>query len=170
MNTHQKGFSLIELMTTLSISTILFTVGTPSFTDLSDQIRADSNIRTIQQTLMLARNTAINYGYRVTVCPLVDGKCTQNWQKGLTVFIDSDTVETLDVNDKVIRIIDEFDTKDFLKYNKSSIKFQPDGLASGSNGTFKYCPRTVDSKNSRAIVVNQAGRIRFSTAKNISCD
>ncbi|ABN60591.1 GspH/FimT family pseudopilin [Shewanella baltica] len=134
MNTHQKGFSLIELITTLSISTILFTVGTPSFTDLSDQIRADSNIRTIQQTLMLARNTAINYGYRVTVCPLVDGKCTQNWQKGLTVFIDSDTVETLDVNDKVIRIIDEFDTKDFLKYNKSSIKFQPDGLASGSNG------------------------------------
>ncbi|MCU8002453.1 MULTISPECIES: GspH/FimT family pseudopilin [unclassified Shewanella] len=170
MNSHRKGFSLIELITTISISTILLTVGAPSLTDLSDQIRADTNIKTIQQTLQFARNTAVSYGYRVTVCPLVNGKCTQDWQKGLTIFIDTGVVESFDANDKIIRVIDEFDSKDFLTYNKSSIKFQPDGLASGSNGTFKYCPRTIDSKNSRAIVVNQAGRVRLSTAKNINCD
>ena len=130
MKTHKQGFSLIELIITLSVSAILLAIGVPSFNELSDTIRANTNIKTIQQTLQLARNIAINYGYRVTVCPLVHGKCTQDLQKGLTVFTDSGTVETLDVNDKVISRIDEFDTKDFLTYNKSSIRFQPDGLAS----------------------------------------
>lgn len=169
MKAQQLGFSLIELVTTLSISTLLLSIGVPTFTDITDSIRADSNIKTIQQTLVFARNTAINYGYRVTVCPLIDGQCHEDWQKGISVFTDSGTAETLDLNDKVIMTLDEFDSQDFIKYNRSSVKFQPDGLASGANGTFKYCPRTVDSKNSKAVVVNQAGRVRISTAKNIDC-
>lgn len=169
MKTHQNGFSLIELFTTLSISTLLLTIGAPAYTDITDHFRADSNIKTVQQTFAFARNTAINYGYRVTACPLVNGQCTDNWQQGISVFTDSGAAETLDLNDKVIMIIDEFDNKDFIKYNRNSVRFQPDGLASGSNGTFKYCPRTLDNKNSKAIVVNQAGRVRLSTAKNIDC-
>lgn len=169
MKPHQYGFSLIELITTLSVSTLLITIGAPTYTDITDHIRADSNIKTIQQTFVFARNTAINYGYRVTVCPLVDGQCTEDWQQGISVFTDSGTVETLDLNDKVIKTVDGFDGRDFIKYNRSSVKFQPDGLASGSNGTFKYCPRTIDNKNSKAVIVNQAGRVRLSTARNIDC-
>lgn len=166
---YHNGVTLIELIVTLSISTTLLTIGAPSFIDLSDQIRADSNIRKIQQTLQLARNAAISYGYRVTACPLVDNRCTENWQKGITVFIDTGTVNILDANDRIINMTGEFDERDFLDYNRSSVKFQPDGLASGSNGTFKYCPRTYNSQYSRAVIINQAGRVRFSTAKNIDC-
>ena len=32
MKTHQNGFSLIELFTTLSISTLLLTIGAPAYT------------------------------------------------------------------------------------------------------------------------------------------
>ncbi|MGH1380963.1 MAG: pilus assembly FimT family protein, partial [Shewanella xiamenensis] len=42
MKTHQNGFSLIELFTTLSISTLLLTIGAPSYTDITDHFRADS--------------------------------------------------------------------------------------------------------------------------------
>ncbi|MGL5047644.1 MAG: GspH/FimT family pseudopilin [Shewanella sp.] len=170
MHIHRKGFSLIELITVLVIAAILATIGVPSFVSIYDDIRASSSISRIQQTLQFARNAAINYGSRVTVCPIENNKCTSNWQKGFAVFTDTDPIEVLDSSDKIIRLEGEFNSLDFLNYNRSSIRFQADGLASGTNGTFKYCPRTKDHKSSRAVIVNQAGRVRISTASNINCN
>lgn len=169
MNFHRKGFSLIELMTSLSILTILLTGGIPSLTDFYTQHRADSSIRIIQQTLQFARNQAITLNRTVTACAVIDEKCVQNWQVGLTVFIDTNSNNQLDDSDKKLYITNAFDPKDTVKYNRTAIRFQPDGLASGTNGTLKYCPSSATSPYSRAVVINQAGRVRFSTDDNINC-
>ncbi|MGI1968549.1 GspH/FimT family pseudopilin [Shewanella baltica] len=169
MNTHQKGFSLIELMTSLAVLTILLTGGIPSLTDVYTQYRADSSIRIIQQTLQFARNQAITLNRTVTACAVIDEKCVQNWQVGLTVFIDTNSNNQVDDSDKILYMTNAFDSKDTVKYNRTSIRFRPDGLASGTNGTLKYCPSNPASPHSRAIVINQAGRVRFSTDDNISC-
>lgn len=164
-----RGVTLIELITLVSITSTLLLIGVPSFVDISDKIRADTNIRRIQQTLTFARNTAINLGSRVTVCPLVNNRCNSNWQGGFSVFIDNGTSEVFDSEDTLISILNDFDSKDFLQHNRDAVKFQPDGLAFGSNGTLIYCPRLKESAHARALVINQAGRVRFSTAKNIKC-
>ncbi|MGI2210309.1 GspH/FimT family pseudopilin [Shewanella baltica] len=169
MNTHQKGFSLIELLISLAVLTILLTGGVPSLTDVYTQYRADSSIRIIQQTLQFARNQAITLNRKVTVCAVIDQKCEQNWQAGLTVFIDTNSNNQVDDSDKILYMKNAFDSKDTVKYNRTSIRFRPDGLASGTNGTLKYCPSNPASPHSRAIVINQAGRVRFSTDDNISC-
>ena len=169
MNSHRKGFSLIELMTSLSILTILLTGGIPSLTDVYTQYRADSSIRIIQQTLQFARNQAITLNRTVTACAVIDEKCVQNWQVGLTVFIDTNSNNQLDDSDKILYMTNAFDSKDTVKYNRTSIRFRPDGLASGTNGTLKYCPSSATSPYSRAVIVNQAGRVRFSTEKSIRC-
>ncbi|MCE9685273.1 GspH/FimT family protein [Shewanella sp. AS16] len=163
------GVTLIELLTTLAIALIGVLLSVPSLSSLYEKARADSAISRIQQTLLLARNQAINLNLNVSVCALEADTCTDNWESGLVVFTDSGEPNKLDGEDKILQQTDAFDSKDTLNYNRTSVRFQADGLASGSNGTFKYCPGSLDNPNSRAVVVNSAGRVRRSLASDISC-
>ncbi|AQS37529.1 prepilin-type N-terminal cleavage/methylation domain-containing protein [Shewanella psychrophila] len=168
MNTN-NGFTLIELMTTLVVSTTLISIAVPNFNSLYEHYRADSSIRVIQQTLQLARNTAINYGVRVTVCPIVENQCSDDWTIGITAFIDSGAGNVIDGQDEILIKTASFYHDDFVTYNRSAIRFQTDGLASGTNGTLKYCPSSTMNEYSKAVIINQSGRIRFSKANIIEC-
>ncbi len=165
-----KGFTLVELMTTLVISTTLISVAIPNFNSLYDHYRADSYIRVIQQTLHLARNSAINYGTRVTVCPMIEKQCSNDWRVGITVFVDSGVSNIIDNTDEVLIKTNAFPRDDFITYNRSAVRFQADGLASGTNGTLKYCPSNIKSEYSKAVIINQSGRVRFSKEKVIECN
>ncbi|ABV86421.1 GspH/FimT family pseudopilin [Shewanella pealeana] len=164
------GFTLIELMVTLVVATILIVIAVPSFTIFYAQARADSNIRKIQQSIQLARNHAVSYGSRVTVCPITAQGCSENWRNNITVFSDSGQPNLIDGNDRVIYQVGPFNTKDYVGYNRPAIRFLPDGLASGTNGTLSYCPDTINNSESRAVIVSQSGRVRFSQKNDISCD
>jgi type IV fimbrial biogenesis protein FimT len=164
------GFSLVECMLTLVISTILISVGVPQFQSIDEYFRTDSSIRKVQQTFQLARNHAISYSSRVTVCPIKEGKCSKDWTIGLTIFTDLGESNQIDGTDTIIFNTAPFDSRDFITYNRLAVRFQPTGLASGTNGTLRYCPSTLDNQNSQALIVNQAGRVRFSTKKVITCD
>ncbi|PKG80344.1 general secretion pathway protein GspH [Shewanella sp. Actino-trap-3] len=166
---HIKGFSLIELIVTMLIATLISLIAIPSFTALIEQVRASSNIKVIQQTIQLGRNMAISYGSRVTICPLVDNLCSSDWSIGLSVFIDHGQKNQLDASDRLLQQTSPFHENDYIDYNRPAIRFQPDGLASGTNGTLTYCPGSVDSPYSKAVIVNQAGRVRMSNKKNIEC-
>lgn len=76
MKTHKQGFSLIELIITLSVSAILLAIGVPSLTDFYTNYRADSSIRIIQQTLQLARNQAISYNKKLPFALLLTKSAT----------------------------------------------------------------------------------------------
>ncbi|GIU45858.1 type IV minor pilin protein FimT [Shewanella sairae] len=162
------GFTVTELMVAMVVVTILISIATLSLKSIYAHVRSDSNIRTIQQSIQLARNYAIAYGLRVTVCPLQAQICTNNWQQKITVFTDSSTSNTLDGVDQVIHTLGPFSKNDFVTYNRAAIRFQPEGLASGTNGTLRYCPDAFDNKYSRSIIVSQSGRVRLST-KPVIC-
>ncbi|MCA0949342.1 GspH/FimT family pseudopilin [Shewanella chilikensis] len=164
------GFSLLEVIVAMVLLAILASVGAPSLKSLYESYRAQTGIKQVQQLLQFARNQAISYGVRVSVCVLKDGRCEADaWQQGITVFSDRNGNLTLDDDDKLLFQSGVFDSKDILKYNRKAIRFLPDGLASGTNGTFKYCPGKANSPHSKALIINQAGRIRHSQDKNISC-
>ena len=164
-----KGFGLIEVIVVTLIVMLMSLIAIPSFSSLTEQIRARSNIQVIQQTIQLGRNMAISYGARVTVCPLVENVCSEDWSLGLSVFIDQGEKNQLDANDQLLQQTSPFNENDYIRYNRPAIRFQPDGLASGTNGTLTYCPGKVDSEYAKAVIVNQAGRVRISKKKNITC-
>ncbi|WOT04286.1 GspH/FimT family pseudopilin [Shewanella youngdeokensis] len=169
MNNNTNGFTLVELMLTLVIFTTLISMIVPSLTSLYAYIRAELNIRKIQQTILFARNQAIAYNTRVTVCPLDGNSCSKNWHYNISVFSDSGQKYSLDGNDQLILQIGPFHTSDLVQYNRRGIRFQGDGLASGTNGTLSYCPEKFNSELSKAVIVSQSGRTRFSKKKIISC-
>ncbi|GGI68869.1 GspH/FimT family pseudopilin [Shewanella gelidii] len=164
-----KGFTLTESVVAISIAGILITVGSPTFTDIYEHTRADSHIRVLQQSIVYARNQAISYGARVTICPLENGLCHKNWQQGYSIFIDRDIANSFGDKDVLLYKSKPFNKKDWVQYNRNAIRFQPEGFASGTNGTLKFCPGAKNSPYSRAIVVNQSGRVRYSKKKSIVC-
>jgi len=166
---NHNGFGLIELIVTTLIVMLMSLIAIPSFTAVNEQVRAQSSIKVIQQTMHFARNMAISYGTRVTVCPIVDNKCSSDWRIGLSVFIDRGKKNQLDASDSLLQQTSAFNQNDFVGYNRPAVRFQPDGLASGTNGTLTYCPSAIDSEYSKAVIVNQAGRARMSKKKNIKC-
>lgn len=165
-----NGLTLVELVVTLVIATILIGFGVPSSKSLYEHTRADSQIRKLQQSLTYARNQAISYGAKVTMCPLQNGRCHKDWQNGYSIFLDSFPTSSFDSNDTLIFKSQAFTEEDTVIYNRLAIRFQPEGLASGTNGTLKYCPGNASSEYSRAVIISQSGRVRYSKDKAIVCE
>ncbi|PKG76412.1 general secretion pathway protein GspH [Shewanella sp. GutCb] len=164
-----NAFTLVELMVTIAIATILISIAIPSFTVFYEDSRSEAAIRNIQQSLQLARNQAISYGARVTVCPLSGTTCGDDWENGFKVFIDNGTIAKLDstngVDDKVIIVVDPFHSSDFVSYDRNSISFSSEGSITGTytSGIFSYCPTSKSNENTKAIEVTRTGRMKLST-------
>lgn len=94
---HKKymvGFTLIELMVTISIATILLSVAVPSFTKLirSNQITTGAN--ELVSSLILARSEALKRSGSVSVCASMDQvSCSgTEFSAGWIVFADCEAV------------------------------------------------------------------------------
>lgn len=85
----ERGFTLLELMTALTVLAVLLAVGVPSFSDIARNNRSAANSNELVSAFAIARSEAIRRGARVTVCPSEDGEqCTNSWGAGWIVFSD----------------------------------------------------------------------------------
>lgn len=157
-----KGFTLIELMVSVSITSILAAIAVPNFSNFIVKMRVDNEISQLHRMLLITRNTAINSGHKAIICPLDNSsQCTTQWQNKLSVFVDVNNNKLFDVNEKVIKVRAKITTGDALIYGKkrNKITFKPTGQLSGlANGTFRYCPQS-HKHNSRGIVIARSGRV-----------
>lgn len=75
-----KGFTLIELMTTVFVAAILLTIATPSFRDFILGQRTKTAAYDLASALLYARSEAVKRNTSVAVTPATGG-----WQNGWTV-------------------------------------------------------------------------------------
>jgi len=158
-----NGYTLIELMITVAILSILYTVALPNFKSFLVGLKVDNEISSLYRILIVARNYAINSEQAITVCPLDDNfQCCKSWQNNIAVFLDANENKTLDINETLIAFKKAIPSKDKLLYSKISyrIVYAPTGRLTsfGSNGTFRFCPDQHYNK-ARAIRVATSGRI-----------
>ena len=94
------GFTLIELMITISIAAILLAIGIPSMRDMIQQNRLTGNVNEFVAANMLARSEAIKRGTPVTLCRSVNAESASgsnacsgtagDWNTGWIVVVPND--------------------------------------------------------------------------------
>lgn len=156
------GFSLVELMVTISIAAILLAIAAPSYQQFIGSTTITSASEDFVAALTFTRTEAIKRNVRVTMCKSVNGtSCTtggNNWQQGWIIFKEfllSGTPGTLDAGETILRVHGPLDNQvtliasanlaDFLSY-------LPNGQAAQS-GQWDLCFRDR-SVAGRDIILN----------------
>ncbi|MHB8474484.1 MAG: GspH/FimT family pseudopilin [Sulfuricaulis sp.] len=109
-----KGFTLIELIVTLTIAGILLAIAAPNMSNFIKDQRLSSQANDLIADLNLARSEAIKRGVNVTICkqnassttPQCDTTTADAWSAGWVTFIDSTTAGTdgqVDPSETVLR-------------------------------------------------------------------
>lgn len=100
MHASQKGFTLVELLITISVAAILAALAAPSFKGFVAKQGVSSASNEIFSALNLARMEAVKRNRHVLVCPSNSagtGCLTGNiWTQGWLVCVDADSNNTCD--------------------------------------------------------------------------
>lgn len=161
------GFTLIELMVTLSVMAILLAVAVPNFQSFILNSRITTQTNNFIMALMLARSEAVKRGSTVTVCSSTDGtSCagSSKWEGGWLVFVDVNGDGVVDTGDLPVQVGQALSGGNTLKGGATAkrVTYSGNGFAAGFNDTFSLC----DSRGatySRRIILNNQGRVRTET-------
>jgi len=154
-NNKTSGFTLIELMITLSIAAILMSVAAPSFTSMIQNNRMTSQANQFIASLTYARSEAIKRGVNIDVTATSGNT---NWQGGWTISVSGgDTLKVFAALDGTSTLISDADISPF--------QYQPSGRAS-TTATFSLCDGR-DGEEGRELQISTTGRISVS---KVTCD
>lgn len=164
MNTMQirtAGFTLIELMVTLSVLAILLTIGIPSLQMFIQNSRLQSQSTSLMGDLNYARAEAVRLGSPIAVCASADGATcsgTLVWETGWVVFNDVNTNNTVDANE-LLRAAPALGGGNTMRSGRTLVRFNAQGFSNGFNDTFRVCDIRGPAR-ARGVVLSNQGRVR----------
>lgn len=175
MKKNESGFTMVELMITLSIAAILLGVAVPSFMDSIRKNRLITQTNDIVGTLSLARMEAIKRGRLVYVCAKSDDSTcsgSTNWANGWLMFLDNTSDATIttasasadcsdSTKDCVLRVWQAVNSDVSLNAAaNSSIAFGSQGMTNLlSTLSLDLTAAGCGSNEKRTISVSVAGRV-----------
>ncbi len=133
MKAKQRGFTLTELVVTMTIVGILLALGAPSYKYVTTANRISGEVNGLLGDMQFARSEAIKEGQTVSVCSSTDGAtCSGNssWAGGWLVFTDTGTIGTIDGTDQILRASRALTSGDTFSAssNVSAVTFTRDGF------------------------------------------
>lgn len=144
-----KGFTLIELMVTLSIAAVLLTVAAPSFSTFQRNAQLTSFANTVVATLNAARGEAIKRGRNALLVP----SDNTSWSSGWVVFVDTNRNFTYD------------SATDLLVFTREA---PPSYLTLSANGTASAAPPYI-MFDAQGYAINKSagfGSLVFNIVRN----
>ena len=97
-----QGYSLLELLMTITLAAVILTLGLPSFANLAARQKQSVEINALFHAIHLARKESIMRKKVVSICPTFDGQsCTpgRDWSGGFLMFQNTDRDEPPQVDD-----------------------------------------------------------------------
>jgi prepilin-type N-terminal cleavage/methylation domain-containing protein len=95
-----RGFTLIELMVVLAVVGIATSLAIPSFRQIIQQLRIESERSELQSIFMLARSEAVKRSQRTWV-----SSSNAGWTGTITVFVDSNEDGVLQPTERVLATV-----------------------------------------------------------------
>jgi type IV fimbrial biogenesis protein FimT len=159
----QSGFSLIELLTGLTVAGVLGSLSI-GMSDMIGSHAITAEVNSLMTDLALARSESIKRRKTITLCTSSDGtSCSKSaaWRNGWIIFVDSNRNRKIDGEDQLLRNHGPLRTGSDLHYGSDYfhyVMYSGDGMVF-PGATFTFC-----SKNGyrRAIIVYWSGRARVS--------
>lgn len=164
--TRRSGFSLIEILVTLSVLAILLALAAPSLQSLVRNNRLTGLTNDLVSALNFARSEAVKRGGRITVCKSANSgaaapgcSTTASWRDGWLVFVDtSGTVGIFDSTDVRLRVGQPSSGNATVTPDSAFanfVSYLPSG-ASSASANMAVCLESV----ARTISINTTGRIQ----------
>jgi type IV fimbrial biogenesis protein FimT len=167
-----RGFTLLELMITLSIVAVTLTLAAPSMRQLIHATQVRTEVSRLRAAINLARSEAVIRNSSVSVCPstmAVTGLpiCSGAYADGWIIFSNRDRDKVVDAgSDEVIRVFEAL-PRGYTMTNRAGtrianeiITFLSDG-SSRRNRTLLVCSPFGDRIEPWSVVMNIVGRVRM---------
>ncbi|MEE9351351.1 MAG: GspH/FimT family pseudopilin [Thiotrichaceae bacterium] len=174
---NQSGFTLVELIVTVSILGILTAAAMPSLKTIFLKNTTIAYSNDFKMALYLAQNEAIKRNIQVTIKPTTASSTT--WQDGWDIFEDTDNDGTQDTGEELIYSYTPSATNFTLKSETSSfdtsLAFNPMGepivatSGASSSGEFTLCGPDNDGLLARIIKVSFSGNIIINEGVSDTC-
>jgi len=163
-----RGFSLVELLTSLAVLAVVVALATPAYARLAGRTQVATARSALHSALSHARTAAAARNAHVVVCPSEDAnRCdrTTHWQQGWIAFVDLDRDGGRSPDEPLLHVAQHQRAGVAILASSGRLQadFRPDGSAAGSNFTLTICSRAAGAGGATALVVNQAGRARRGT-------
>ena len=169
----QRGFTLLELMITVSIVAILLAIGVPSFRYVTTSNRTAGEVNGLMGDMHFARAEAIKEGQTVTVCASTDGKTCSGaaaWNTGWITFPGTGNPASTAA---ILHVQGQFYGADTLNASgaTSAVQFNREGFALGLPGpvTFALHDSTNNSAYTRCLQVSIVGALSAVIYNGTTC-
>ena len=100
----QRGFTLTELLITLTVAAIGLSIAVPSFQSTVNNNRRATAVNQLVSALHMARSEAVTRNMQVAMCPSANGQSCQGggWQTGWIFFTDANQNRAVDAGDTIL--------------------------------------------------------------------
>ncbi len=169
----ESGFSMVELLVTLSVAAILLAIATPSLGAFFRTNRLAATTNDVVLSLQLARAEAARRGRDVSLCRSSDGStCATGsaWAGGWIVFQDANTAGSpapTGAGSALIRVFPPLDEGLTLTAPAAFVRFRPDGsmdwtgvASSVTERAFELRVSGCSGNQQRRISIGRLGRVR----------
>ena len=164
INKDSAGFTLVELIITLTIAGILAALAAPAMRTFIFSQRLTTQANELVADFNLARSEAIKRSGNTGVCSSSNGtSCGGTWQNGWIVFIDADNSRTWTGGDSVLRIHEAISNDVVVSSSASIVVFNVSGLLDSGTGAGDYTLCGSQIGQSRTIGIATTGRPSMSS-------
>ncbi|MDQ2075646.1 GspH/FimT family pseudopilin [Marinimicrobium sp. ABcell2] len=164
MKRRQHGFTLIELIVTMTVLSILLGMAVPTFQEVSLNSKLRSHANSLVASAMLARSEAIKRNGVVRMCVSTNGtSCSSDadasWEQGWVVLHENTVIRHESPASPGFKILSTV----------NNIAFQPSGVGA-SQATLKVCRATPSvGSQDRQVTISATGRTSVDTKYTATC-
>ncbi len=161
----QHGFTLLELMVTITVLALVLSIGVPSFQQVMADSRRTSDVNELLLSLNLARSEALKRNRHVTICKSADGAAcgdaATSWSDGWIVFVNNSSanVDAVNAGEELLLVKPKLSRNVVLTPDAAVADFaafRPDGRINAAGGFVLCDGRSAD--HARGVFISPTGR------------